>query len=71
MLVAVVNTKVFEKCGSKNYLSCYGKELSTDATHALTQLLKSLSKVIGFNVLDVVNENTSEPFRLFPKVIFF
>ena len=70
MLVAVDDTQLFEKCGANNFFSHYGEELATGATHALSQLVKRLSKVLGLNMLCAMNENTSEPWSLLPEVTF-
>ena len=61
MLVAVADTELFETCGAKNYFLCRSKELAIDVTHALSQLVKYLSKVLRFNGLEETNENTSKP----------
>ena len=57
---AEVDAKLFEKCGANNHFLCYGKELSTDTTRTLSQVVNSLPKLLGLNALEVMNEITSE-----------
>ena len=50
-LVLAVDDELFEKYSAKNYFSCHSKELAIDVACLLSQLLKRLSKALGFNVL--------------------
>ena len=70
ILEAVVDTKLFEKCGVNNVFSFYSKELALDGAHVLSQLVQFLPKVLGSNALDVMNESTSESRGLLPEVPF-
>ena len=47
--------------------SCCGEELSIGTT---SQVVKHLSKVLGFNVLDTMNESTSDPRSFLPEDTF-
>ena len=51
MLGAVIDTELFEECGSKNYFLCFSKEIAIDFTCVLSQLTRRLSGLLGFNVL--------------------
>ena len=70
MLSAVIDSGLFEECDINKHSSYFSKEIDTDFTCVLSQITKRLSKLLGFNVLGMNEEKTTEPVSIFPYVSF-
>ena len=70
MLVEIIEACLFEDLYAKTYFASHSKEIAADATHLFSQLIKYLSKVMDFNALDYLNENSIEHCPLLPQGSF-
>ena len=68
MSTTIIDANLFEYLGAKPHLSCHSKEIAAETTYLLSQLIKSLPKVLSFNALDYCNKNAIESCPLFPQV---
>ena len=70
MLATIIDSDFFEYLGAKEYIFFHSKEIATDTTHLLSQMIKRLRKVLGFNMLDYCNDIAIELYPLFLQVNF-
>ena len=70
MLVPKIDTELFDECGKKNYFSHFIKGIAIDFTNVPSQLTRRLSKLLGFNILGMNENNTTELVSIFPMFNF-
>ena len=70
ILVAIIDIELLEEYRSKEYFSCFSKDIAIDFMYILSQLCRRLSKLLQFNILEVKDNSTSEPVIMKPKIFF-
>lgn len=70
ILSAVIDAEDFNKHGSETYFKSYRRKIGIDVTCVLSQVMRCVSDLLGYNMSEVINENTPEPNDFFCESSF-